>query len=143
MNATIEWIVRAFSEGLSAEERRKFAAVLWRLTTLCCFLWIFGLLGSSSGFATKSDADAKIAEALRPIAEDIRKMRQELERSNDQQRRLLIEAVITRIRDLQKVCMATQPDTPARSRMVIMLDDAQIEYKTLAGERYPLNPQCE
>jgi hypothetical protein len=144
----LDWLLRFFGEGLSTEERRRFGVVLWRLMVSGALLWGFGM-GPVQGFATEATVDKKLAAALQPVLEELRLLRQGLERNNEQQRQLLIEAVVTRIRDMQKVCMALPVDSAPRQRMASMIEAAQIEYQTLTssgrykGARYPLAQQCE
>lgn len=149
MMQVVEWFIRVSSEGLTEQERKKFAALLWRLFLLWFVLWSFGLLGPNSGFAKARDIEHQIAEAVEPILEELTKIRKEMEKDNETQRQQLVEGVILRIREMQKVCMSLPPDTAARNRMAILIENAQLEYEALTatddrpGQRYPVTQICD
>lgn len=144
----VDWIFRVFGDGLSAEDRKKFGVVLWRLLVSGSLLWAFSV-GPINGFATESSVDRKVQMAMQPVLKELQSLREGLERNNEQQRMLLVEMTGTRIRDMQKVCMSLPPDSSQRQRMGSMIESAQIEYQNLTsngrykGSRYPLAQQCE
>lgn len=140
----VEWVVRLFAGELTKEEGHKFARLIWDLVLAAHVIATWGgvyLLGTRP--VTAEAVDNRIALALKPVLEKLNDIAVQLERSNDNQRRLLTEALILKIRDLQKQCMASPPESQLRTRLVREIVSAQYDYRLLEGDFYPLNPQCD
>ena len=142
MNAVMDWTVRLFTAGLTDEERKKFVAALWRMAIFMHVLWAWGFLGAESGFARAKDVPEGLQRQLDTIIS-------QLERSNENQRRMLQEDIAQRIRDLYEVCESTPPKSAQRRRIISEIEVAQIEYEELTrnggrrGSRYSTTLKCE
>src|SRR5688572_29825373 len=111
VSVALAWAVRLFNEGLTVAESKKFAAALWRVFLFTSVLWAAGMLGASSGFATSAEIDRRIAAAMGPVLQQLEEINEKLTLNDENQRKLLMAAVSDKIRDLQKICMSTRPDT--------------------------------
>ena len=146
MLPVFDWILRAGADGLTPTEKGKFAALMWRGLVAVHILWACGFLayvGLGGGFAKADDVDQKVATAMNPVMQQLKEINQSLDKATEGQKRILIETKTIRIRELQKTCMTTQPNTVERNRLAAEIDMAQFEYKQLTGERYPLQPTCD
>lgn len=146
MTRILEWVVRLFAGELTADERRKFARLIWDMVLAAHVATYWGgavLLGTATPM-TAAAVDDRIAKALQPVLRKLDEIAAQLERSNENQRRLLTEALILKIRDLQKQCLAATPESALRARLAREIISAQYDYRLLEGEFYPMNgPQCD
>lgn len=107
--------------------------VRWRLVvagvmTFMVFhiLWACGLLPGVSGFAQADDVEYKFAE-----------IKKQLKDSSEVQKKILQAQLAAQLRDLHKIRCGSS-DENVKLRLDREIDEAQLEYKTLTGERYPL-----
>lgn len=143
ITTVLDWLVKSFTDGAPAPERKRFVASAWRIVVAVHILWAWGLLGATSGFATAEDIDDKIAQALAPHLEKLEKINIALSKTVEDQRKTLIREATVNIRDAQRACMAAQPNTPERDRLSLEVDLIQQEYIALTGREYPISIRCE
>jgi hypothetical protein len=88
-----------------------------------------------------SEVDDKIEQAIAPVNAQLVEIKAQLDRGQEVQKRILQGQLASQLRDLHRL-ECTTTDEMTRSRMERDIEDAQQEYRTLAGERYPL-PACK
>lgn len=146
------YLIQVITEGIPASQVRAALVLCWRGALTIGILDAYGFIGP--GFVTSAEAESIAAVKLQPVIDELKRVVAELEKNNNQARKERIEGVILRIRELQKACMGTQPETAARSRIAALIEISQLEYQQLTerqvapniyvpGQRYPLNPQCD
>jgi len=138
----IAWIAPPAED---ADPRRVF---YWRLTVsgfmglLVLFItFAFGGVWHLNGFALASDVDTKIADAIKPIKDDVRLIKDEQTAQSGYLKQLVKSDFAARIdREVRARCSATTRDEKERIKSAI--DTYQAGYKTVAGVKYD-EPECD
>lgn len=135
----------------SPGEKLHAARVGFRLGVLVFVVWGAGFLAplGLSGFAKANEVDQKIKAAVDPIYEqleaiksrELKEINNKLETGERMQKRILATQISAQLRDLNRMRCSTSDNT-LRSRMEQDIEEAELEYKGLTGERYPL-PACK
>lgn len=127
----------------SPEEQARVLRVGYRIIVAGSLLWAFGLLHplGFSGFARADEIDGKIQSAVEPIRTQLGQITVQLARGEEVQKRILQGQIAAQLRDLNRLRCSTS-DEHMRSRMERDIEEAEQEYRTLTGERYPL-PACK
>lgn len=127
----------------SPEERARLARIAFRIVVAVHIAWACGLLAPMglTGFVFAQDVDSKIQSAVEPIRAQLGAITTQLATQEAIQKRILAGQLAAQARDLHRLKCATTDDY-TRARMERDIEDAQQEYRTLTGERYPL-PACK
>lgn len=123
------------------EERSRVLRLMFRIVVAVHILWACGLLAPMGldGFVFADDVDPKIQSALEPVRSQLGAIQAQLDKGEAIQKRILSGQLAAQFRDLNKLKCSTT-DEHSKMRMERELDEAQAEYRTLTGERYPLTP---
>lgn len=121
------------------EERLRLARITFRVIVSIHIMWACGLLAplGLTGFVFADEVDSKIQQAVEPVNRKLSAIESKLERNEDIQKRILTAQIAAQLRDLNRLRCSTA-DEHVRLRMERDIEEAEMEYKTLTGERYPL-----
>lgn len=136
-------------------ERTRFAQIAWRTIVTAHIAWACGLLApfGLTGFVFADDVDSKIEEAIEPIQAQLgaiaTQITVEAERSKKRDdeidaglKAIRTDQISAKLRDLTRTYCLAGTDKAIKERMNIEIERAQLEYRKLTGERYPL-PDCD
>lgn len=136
-------VISAVMGDATPEERARVLRLSYRIAVTISLLWAFGWLNGFglTGFAKADEVDSKIQSAVEPIRAQLGQITVQLSRGEEVQKRILQGQIAAQLRDLNRLRCSTS-DEHMRMRMERDIEDAEQEYKTLTGERYPL-PACK
>ena len=135
--------VAAILVDATPEERAKLVRLIFRIIVSVHILWACGFLAPMglTGFVFADEVDTKIEKAVEPIYAQLGEISTQLARNEAMAKRVLVAALAAQIRDLNRArCSTTDHET--RRRMEADIEEAELEYRNIMGERYPLS-QCK
>lgn len=147
-NGLLESIWDAVWGGATPDDRRKFMRISFRFAVAFHIAWACGFLQPVGliGFAWASDVSDAInhtekvhAELLAPVNKRLDEISAQLKETQELSKKLLVGQLTQQLRDLHRIrCMTGDQST--RYRLEQDIEEAQINYRLLTGERYPLTP---
>jgi hypothetical protein len=135
----------------SPGERLRMARVTYRAAVAVFLVWSIGFFApvGYGGFARGDEVDEKIKAAVDPVkaqleeikAKELAAIKTQLDTSARTQRKILSAQLSSQLRDLNRL-RCTASDAAVRGRMENEIEESEMEYQQLTGDRYPL-PACK
>ena len=131
--------VSALLVDATPEERARLLRLAFRIVVTVHIAWACGFLAPMGldGFVFADEVDDKVQAAVEPIRSELGKVAAKVERTEAMSRRILQGQLAAQLRDLNRL-RCTTSDDHTRMRMERDIEEAEQEYKSLTGERYPL-----
>ena len=124
------------------EEKAKLSRAMFRIAGLVFVVWSLGTFRpvGLGGFAKADDIEKKRTEAIEaavgPLRMQLTTITTQLTVQDQVLKQIRIDQLATKLRDLHNMQCATD-DKDALSRIATEINNTQIQFRVLTGERYP------
>lgn len=136
-------VLSAFLMDATPEERARVFRLLFRLVVSVYITWAVGMYAplGFNGVARADEVDQKIKGALQPVTAQLGQITTQLAGQDEVLKQIRADQLATKLRELKRTCCLVGADPSVKARMEFEIEQAQRQYRSLTGERYPL-PEC-
>lgn len=117
---------------------------LFRVLGVLFVAWAAGLFEPwTSGFARADEVDKKIAATIVPLQKQVADIANVQTQQSEVLKQIRIDQLGQKLRDLRRAyCAVAASETALRERLNEEIEKTQREYRSLAGDRYPMPDNC-